>query len=182
MPGCWRDWCGVTSRAAGVGLVVAMLIGLGGTSSGEPRMSPAEQENPKCIKCHDTLLTGRTLNPEIKEVHRRHVESTKTEFGGRQRACLTCHEAFLRGKVADLEGAPVKGYFHPTTSNQPVEYWRLRVRKLEVPETPAALPLLAPEDPQIFKPTLRRLVCLECHSRRLKVFYPADVSPGPGAR
>jgi hypothetical protein len=176
MDRCGHDRRFATLRAAGAvaAVVVAVVIGLGGTSSSEPRMSPAEQENPKCIKCHDTLLNGRTLNPEIKEVHRRHVESTKTEFGGRQRACLTCHEAFLRGKVAAIEGAPVKGYFHPTTSNQPVEYWRLRVRKLEVPETPAALPPLAPEDPQIFKPTLRRLVCLECHSRKLKVFYPAD--------
>jgi nitrate reductase cytochrome c-type subunit len=155
-------------------MLVAALTGFGGTSSGQPRMPEGEQVNRECLKCHDTLLDAKTLNPEIKEAHRRHLESTKTEFGGRQRVCLTCHEAFRKGKIAEIEGAPVKGYFHPATSNQPTEYWRLRVRKLEVPDTPAALPPLSPEDPQIFKPTLRRLVCLECHSRKLKVFYPAE--------
>lgn len=174
-----RHWRGGTARRfriAGVAaaLVAGAMLASAGRSSGQPRLPDAEQANRDCVKCHDTLLSGASLNPEIKEAHRRHVESTKTEFGGRQRLCTTCHETFIKGKVPGIEGAPVKGYFHPTTSNQPTEYWRLRVRKLEEPDIPAALPLLTPADPQIFKPTLRRMVCLECHSRKLKVFYPAD--------
>lgn len=154
-------------------IVVIVLAGLGGASS-QPSVPPAPAENKKCLECHDTLLDARTLKPEVKEAHRRHLESTIKEFGGRQRVCTTCHEAFVKGKVEGIEGATVSGFFHPSTSNQPTEYWRLRVRKLEVPDTPAVLPPLAPEDPQIFKPTLRRMVCLECHSRKLKVFYPAQ--------
>jgi hypothetical protein len=152
----------------------ALLLAFGGASSGQTAAPgrPAPPENKDCLECHDTILDAKTLKPDVKEAHRRHLESMMTEFGGRQRVCTTCHEAFVRGRPAGIDGAPVMDYFHPTTSNQPTEYWRLRVRKLEVPDAPPSLPLITPADPQIFKPTLRRLVCVECHSPRLKTLYP----------
>jgi nitrate reductase cytochrome c-type subunit len=156
-------------------VLVGVVTAFGSASSDQPEFRAAEQENQKCLKCHKTILDAQTLRPDVREAHRRHLESTIKEFGGRQRVCTTCHEAFVKGKVEGIEGAPVKGFFHPSTSNQPTKYWRLRVRKLEVPDTPAALPPIMPEDPQIFKPTLKRMVCLECHSRKLKVFYPPEL-------
>jgi nitrate reductase cytochrome c-type subunit len=142
-------------------VLAVALAGSGGPTAAQPRSFEAERENENCLVCHDTLLEARTLNPGIKEAHRRHLTSTMTEFGGRQRVCTTCHEAFSPSS-------------HPPTANQPTAYWRLRVRKRDVPGMPASLPLLAPEDPQTFKPTLERLVCIECHSRKLKTFYPAE--------
>lgn len=152
------------------GLIAAAALGLvagsGVMSSAQREVVDPEEANKECLACHDALLEARTLKPAVKEAHRRHLESQRTEYGGRQRLCTTCHESF--------RFAP-EGLVHPATANEPTRYWRLRINKTEVPGTPSVLPLVAPREPYTFKPTLERLVCVDCHGpdTQIKAFYPA---------
>jgi cytochrome c553 len=130
-------------------------------------------ENASCLTCHKDIVENTiSKKPELANLHRRHLESKRMEYDGKQQLCTTCHEAWKeiedeRGEHTLIQG----GVVHPETS---LPACRKLIRR------PAQGPVLFANmsfhntDPYIFKPALRNLQCVTCHGPDSKlgiIFY-----------
>ena len=135
-------------------------------------------KNENCLDCHKDVLSVKSARPDIANLHVRHLQSKKTAYKGGNRDCLTCHEMVIpvEGRAAKKEGWFAKGgVYHPNVLLAPADLWRKTIVRPGVQPTYGAVEALRPSDPYPFKPTLKRLVCTECHGAdsKIKTFYGA---------
>ena len=137
-----------------------------------------KSKNEICLDCHGEILEVKAARKNIPNLHRLHLESKKIAYEGKNRDCLTCHEMVTPSetKAKKKEGWFVKGdVYHPNWLQAPRDVWKkLIVRGGEGSEY-AHINTLRPLDPYPYKPTLKRLVCAECHGpdSKIKTFYGA---------
>lgn len=141
---------------------------------------PASKDNQTCLNCHAAILEMQTARPDIVNLHRRHLDSKKTAYQGRNRDCLTCHEMWTRAKDAGgKEGWFVMiDVYHPNTARSPAGVWKKLITRPGVSPTYGTVDALRTSDPNIYKPLLKRLVCAECHGgdSKIKTFYGAPAT------
>lgn len=135
-------------------------------------------KNELCLDCHKEIMEVKTARKNVPNLHRLHLESKKIAYEGKNRDCLTCHEMIQPSeqKAKKKEGWFVKGdVYHPNILLAPESYWKKIVVRPDQSGSHLHIEALRPADPYIFKPTLKRLVCLECHSSgsKIKTFYGA---------
>ncbi len=131
------------------------------------------EENSVCLKCHDTILRGKSLKNGLTDLHRRHIESKRMDFDESQKYCTMCHEAYEEPE--EIMGVNYEGIMHPVTAQQPLLYWRRQIQKTE-PFQPEPLTFIDNKNPYLFKPMLQRLVCVECHGLQSPIkelYHPA---------
>ena len=136
-------------------------------------------KNQLCVDCHKDVMIVTTGRKNVPNPHRLHLESKKTAYAGKNRDCLTCHEMVVVSatKPKKKEGWFVTGdqIVHNNAMQYPGGVWK----KLIVHSGPDTqyIPVeaLRQESPHPFKPTLKRLVCLECHGTdsKIRTFYGA---------
>jgi nitrate reductase cytochrome c-type subunit len=135
------------------------------------------EQNMECLDCHQFIMEEETAKPYIKNPHVLHLESSKTAYKGENRSCLTCHEMVT---IPDVDEVPPKeGWFiegdiyHPNVLRAPRNSWSRRLVKSQAPDTLNYVNTLRPADPYTYKPTLKKLVCIECHGpdSKIKTFY-----------
>jgi len=129
-------------------------------------------DNKVCLECHDykEMLQGETGRRKgILQPHRIHLESKKTEYNGRQKMCVTCHEAWVPAEPGWMDS----GVHHPDAVMDPSAVWMRSIQRKDITTGLAYLDAVHPENPYTFKPLLQRLVCKECHGpdSRIKTFY-----------
>lgn len=140
------------------------------------------KKNGRCLECHDEILIKQTpRGKETPNLHVLHLQSKKTAYKGSNRDCLTCHEMISPQdkKASKKEGWFFKGdVYHPNVLLAPEAYWKKLIVKPKVDASYASIDALRPLEPYPYKPTLKRLVCVECHGpdSRIKTLYGA-----PGA-
>lgn len=137
-----------------------------------------KSKNELCLDCHKEIMEVKTARKNVPNLHRLHLESKKIAYEGKNRDCLTCHEmvAPSETKAKKKEGWFAKGdVYHPNVLLAPEGYWKKTVVRSGVDAQYVQVEALRPADPYIFKPTLRRLVCQECHGQdsKIKTFYGA---------
>lgn len=137
-----------------------------------------KSKNEICLDCHGEILEVKTARKNILNLHRLHLESKKIAYEGKNRDCLTCHEMVIPSetKAKKKEGWFVKGdVYHPNWMQAPKGVWKkLIVRGGEASEY-SYINSLRPMEPHPYKPSLKRLVCVECHGpdSKIKTFYGA---------
>lgn len=133
--------------------------------------------NQICLNCHGYILETQTARPDIVNLHRRHLESKKTAYAGKNRDCLSCHEMWTRAENASKkEGWFVMAdVYHPNTARSPAGVWKKLIVRADVTPNFTTVEALRPVEPYTYKPTLKRLVCVECHGAdsKIKTFYGA---------
>ena len=134
-------------------------------------------KNETCLNCHQEILDVKSARPDISNLHVRHLQSKKTAYKGENRDCLSCHEMWTPAKNAsDKEGWFVMAdVYHPNYAHSPAGVWKKLIVRPGVPPTYGTVDALRTSDPYTYKPTLKRLVCAECHGRdsKIKTFYGA---------
>lgn len=135
-------------------------------------------KNETCLDCHKDIMTVKTKRPNIPNLHRLHLTSKKTAYKGENRDCLTCHEmvAPSEGKARKKEGWFAKGdVYHPNVMLAPEGVWKKLIVRTGVEPNYATVEALRTAEPYPYKPTLKRLVCVECHGTdsKIKTFYGA---------
>lgn len=135
-------------------------------------------KNENCLDCHKDILQVKSARPDIDNLHVRHLQSKKTAYKGENRDCLKCHEmvATVEGRAPKKEGWFVKGgVYHPNVMLAPEGVWKKLIVRPAVQPTYGTVEALRTADPYTFKPTLKRLVCVECHGQdsKTKAFYGA---------
>lgn len=142
-------------------------------------------KNEACLDCHKDIMDVKTKRRDIPNLHRLHLESKKTAYKGDNRDCLACHEMILPSeqKAKKKEGWFVKGdVYHPNVMLAPEGVWKKLIVRTGVGVEPnyATVEALRTADPYTYSPTLKRLVCTECHGSdsKIKTFYGA---PAPAA-
>jgi hypothetical protein len=134
-------------------------------------------KNDQCLLCHGDILDVKTARPDVVNLHRRHLQSKKTAYQGRNRDCLTCHEMWTPTKSA----IPKEGWFvmndiyHPNWAHLSEFGSSKLIVRPEVTPSSGMVQTLHPVDPDPYKPVLKRLVCVECHGpdSKIKTFYGA---------
>lgn len=157
--------------------IVVIILAIAGMNSPTRAEETAQKtiiKNETCLECHDVILEWKTKKKGIKQPHRLHLESKKKEYDGRQKMCVTCHEAMVlteEGKGI-LEG----NVYHPDVASEGIKLKKYIQRKEVTTGTPYLLDALHPEKPDTFKPVLERLVCVDCHGTdsKVKVLYGFD--------
>lgn len=136
-------WCGETSAQDGI-------------------------KNDICLGCHANILKWKTGKKGVIQPHRLHLESKNKAYNGRQKLCVTCHEAW----VPESPGWMGSGIHHPETAMKPDGVWKKYIVRKDTHGMPF-LEAVQPADPYTFKPLLKRLVCVDCHGpdSKVKVFY-----------
>jgi len=135
-------------------------------------------KNELCLDCHREILTVKTARKNIPNLHQLHLASKKIAYEGKNRDCLTCHEMVVPSetKARKKEGWFVKGdVYHPNVLQNPSGVWhKLVVRGGEGTQY-VPVDAMRQADPHIYKPTLKDLVCAECHGpdSKIKTFYGA---------
>lgn len=135
-------------------------------------------KNENCLDCHKDILQVKSARADIANLHVRHLQSKKTAYKGGNRDCLACHEmvAPVEGRARKKEGWFAKGgVYHPNVLLAPADLWRKTIVRPDVQPTYGSVEALRTSDPYTFKPTLKRLVCTECHGSdsKIKTFYGA---------
>lgn len=135
-------------------------------------------KNEICLDCHKDIMEVKTARKNIPNPHRLHLESKKTAYKGENRDCLTCHEmvAPSETKAKKKEGFFVKGdVYHPNVLQNPRIFWKKTVVRGGEGTQYAHIDALKQAEPHLYKPTLKRLVCAECHGpdSKIKTFYGA---------
>jgi len=141
----------------------------------------ARAENKVCMGCHKKILYVKTVRDKKRpNLHRLHLTSKKTAFGGANLYCATCHETVTpaEGKAARKEGwfIPAKSEVpHPDGMLAPAGVWKKTVVRAGEGTRYDRVDTLLQSDPHPFKPTLGRLVCADCHGPEsgIKTFYGA---------
>lgn len=137
-----------------------------------------KSKNELCLDCHKEILEVKTARKNVPNLHRLHLESKKIAYEGKNRDCLTCHEMIQPSetKAKKKEGWFVKGdVYHPNVLQNPPGVWKKTVVRPGEAGQYLQIETLRLADPYTFKPTLKRLVCLECHGQdsKIKTFYGA---------
>jgi TorA maturation chaperone TorD len=153
-------------------IITAIAIAVSGMNTSgwaEEEKSKAQIKNEVCLACHSYILDWKTKRKDIAQPHRRHLESKNVAYGGKQKLCVTCHEAWV---PAD-PGWMGSGVYHPDTAMKPDGVWKKYIQRKDTHGNPPYLEAVHPEDPYTFKPLLKRLVCRECHGpdSKIKVLY-----------
>lgn len=141
-------------------------------------------ENRTCLRCHGDILDVATRSEKVANPHRVHLLSKDIAYKGDNRDCLTCHEMITPTAKAGVtapkkEGWRTEGdFYHPNSTRPEAGVWKkLVVRPDRIPNL-RTLTSLQPLEPHPFKPSLKRLVCIECHgpdSKTTKTFYGAPI-------
>ncbi len=137
-----------------------------------------KSKNQICLDCHKEILAVATGRKNVPNAHRLHLESKKTAYEGKNRDCLTCHEMVVPSetKAKKKEGWFVKGdVYHPNVMQNPAAVWKKLVVRGGEGTQYIQVDALRQADPHPFKPTLKNLVCAECHGpdSKIKTFYGA---------
>ncbi len=131
--------------------------------------------NKLCLTCHGYIMDVKTARKDIPNLHRRHLESRNVAYQGRNRDCLTCHEMWTPAKDArEKDGWFVMAdVYHPNTARSPAGVWKKLIVRTGVTPNFTTVEALRQSDPDLFKPVLKRLVCVECHGpdSKIKTFY-----------
>lgn len=138
-------------------------------------------KNENCLDCHKDIVSVQSARPDVANLHLRHLQSKKVAYKGENRDCLACHEmvAPVEGRASKKEGWFAKGgVYHPNVMLAPGDAWRKTIVRLHVTPDQGIVGALRTSEPYIYKPTLKRLVCVECHGpdSKIKVFYGAPES------
>lgn len=137
-------------------------------------------KNQICMDCHKDIMAVKSSRKNVPNLHQLHLASTKTAYKGDNRDCLVCHESVSVSKpdAPGKEGWFAKGgVFHPNVMRyQPA--WKKVVVRSDVDPQRQPGDTLRPAEPDFYKPTLKRLVCLECHGpeSKIKTFFGAPVA------
>jgi nitrate reductase cytochrome c-type subunit len=138
------------------------------------------EKNLICMDCHKDILSVRSTRKNVPNLHQLHLASKKIAYKGENRDCLVCHESVARSatKGEKKENWFNKGdVFHPNVMRYETAWKRVVVRPAgDEPRNPADTLQLA--DPYIYKLSLKRLVCLECHGpdSKVKTLFGAPVA------
>ena len=135
-------------------------------------------KNEVCLDCHGDILDVKTGRKKIPNLHRLHLESKKTAYEGKNADCLTCHEMVTPSetKAKKREGWFAKGdVYHPNWMQAPRDLWKKQIVRGGEGTQYAHVNALRPLEPYPYKPSLKRLVCVECHGpdSKIKTFYGA---------
>jgi len=135
-------------------------------------------KNQLCLGCHGYIMDVKTARKDILNLHRRHLESKKTAYNGENRACLACHEMIAPSKTEapDKEGWVVRAnVYHPNVLLDSAGAWKKLIVRPGEGMQYIRVEALRQTEPHPFKPTLKRLVCVECHGpdSKIKTFYGA---------
>lgn len=135
-------------------------------------------KNELCLDCHKEIMEVKTARKNVPNLHLLHLNSKKTAYEGKNRDCLTCHEMIQPSetKAKKKEGWFVKGdVYHPNVLLAPENYWKKTVVRPGEGGQYLQIETLRPAAPYTYKPTLKRLVCQECHGQdsKIKTFYGA---------
>jgi len=137
-------------------------------------------KNEICLGCHGNILEVKSARPDISNLHVRHLQSKMTAYRGENRACLTCHEMWTPTKNArDKEGWFVMAdVYHPNPAHSPAGVWKKVIVRPDVQPIYGTVEALRTSNPYTYKPTLKRLVCVECHGQdsKIKTFYGAPAT------
>lgn len=152
-------------------VVILAIVGINGTVRAGETGPKALIKNEICLECHDVILEWKTKKSDIKQPHRLHLESKKMEYNGKQKMCVTCHEAIVPTEAGTgiLDG----DVYHPDTVMKPDAVWKRSIQRKEITSGSPYLDGIRPEKPYTFKPPLERLVCVDCHGSdsKVKVLY-----------
>lgn len=135
-------------------------------------------KNENCLDCHKDVLEVKSARPEVANLHVRHLQSKKTAYKGENRDCLACHEMInpVEGKTPKKEGWFAKGgVYHPNVLLAPGGVWKKLITRPAAKPEYGTVEALRTSNPYLYKPTLKRLVCAECHGSdsKIKTFYGA---------
>lgn len=151
-------------------IIIAILISAFCINKGWSEEKKQQVENEICLECHSKIFDWKTKRKDILELHTRHVKSKRTEYGGMNKKCVTCHEAWALTDEPGWTDSPV---YHPDTAMRPAGFWKKHIQKKDI--TPGLFYTGAAhhEKPYYLKPLLDRLVCLDCHGTdsKVKVLY-----------
>ena len=136
--------------------------------------------NETCLNCHAEILDVKSARPEVSNLHVRHLQSKKIAYKGENRNCLNCHEMWTVAKSApDKEGWFVMAdVYHPNYARSPAGVWKKLIARPGVPPAYGTVDALRTFEPYTYKPTLKRLVCAECHGAdsKIKTLYGAPAT------
>lgn len=135
-------------------------------------------KNELCLDCHKEIMEAKTARKNVPNPHRLHLDSKKVAYEGKNRDCLTCHEMVTPSetKAKKKEGWFVKGdVYHPNVLQNPRSQWKKQVVRSGEGAQYIQVESLRQAEPHPYKPTLKRLVCAECHGpdSKIKTFYGA---------
>jgi cytochrome c551/c552 len=135
-------------------------------------------QNQSCLGCHEYILEMKTpRRADVPNLHLVHLESKNMAYQGSNRGCVTCHEMMTpTDKRSKKEGWILRGnVYHPDSTRDPKGVWRKLIVAPGISPKRAYVDALQPAGPYIYKPTLKRLVCLDCHGpdSKIKVIYGA---------
>jgi cytochrome c553 len=138
-------------------------------------------KNQICLDCHKEILTVKSARKNIPNLHQLHLASKKTAYEGKNRDCVTCHETVVPSetRARKKEGWFVKGdVYHPNVMLNPAGVWKKLVVRGGEGTQYVPVNAMRQADPHIFKPTLKNLVCVECHgpNSKIKTFYGAPLA------
>lgn len=144
-------------------------------------------KNQICLDCHKEILTVKTARKNIPNLHQLHLASNKTAYEGKNRDCLTCHQMVTSSetKAKKKEGWFVKGdVYHPNVMLNPAGVWKKLVVRGGEGTQYLQVNAMHQADPHPFKPTLKNLVCVECHGQdsKIKTFYGAPQAATPATK
>lgn len=139
-----------------------------------------DKKNARCLECHDEILIKKTPRGVNPNPHVLHLQSKKTAYKGANRDCLTCHEMVM---PVDEKARKKEGWFfkdnvyHPNVLLTPNAVWKKLIVRPTLTTSYASVDALRTAEPYLYKPTLKRLVCVECHGSdsQVKTFYGAPV-------
>ncbi|MBI4753932.1 MAG: hypothetical protein HY778_00595 [Betaproteobacteria bacterium] len=137
-------------------------------------------KNEVCMDCHAEILdvkaARKAAGKDIPNLHRLHLDSKKVAYEGKNRDCLTCHEMIVpvEGKAPRKEGWFAKGdVYHPNWLQEPKGVWKKLIVRAGEGGDFVRVDAVRPMEPHLYKPSLKRLVCAECHGSdsKIKTFY-----------
>lgn len=138
-------------------------------------------KNQICMDCHKDIMAVKTGRKNVPNLHRLHLESKKTAYKGENRDCLVCHETISvsKTKAPDREGWFAKGdVYHPNVMRYQSGVWKKLIVRSEEAAQHSPVGTLQPPEIDIYKTSLKRLVCMECHGpdSKIKTFFGAPVA------
>jgi cytochrome c553 len=147
----------------------------------EGQVPDFKAKNEGCLDCHKDILEAKSARPDVANLHVRHLDSKKIAYKGENRDCLACHEMVtpVDGKARKKEGWFAKGdVYHPNVLLAPGGLWKKTITRPAVKLDYASVEALRTSEPYIYKPTLKRLVCAECHGSdsKIKTLYGAPAN------
>ncbi|MDP2371085.1 hypothetical protein [Rhodoferax sp.] len=137
-----------------------------------------KRKNQVCLDCHKEIMEVKTAKKTVPNLHRLHLDSKKTAYEGKNRDCVTCHEMVVPSetKAKKKEGWFVKGdVYHPNVMQNPAGVWKKHIVRAADGQPHTLVETLRQSEPHPFKPTLKSLVCTECHGpdSKIKTLYGA---------